>query len=194
MTTTSLTTVRPVDGPRAIATLVAAFETDPVLRWFFPEPDLYREHFPSVLQLFGGEDLATATVDCTTAYEGAAIWLAPDAEIDEEAVGGLVEQAVAAERLEDVFAFLGQMDEHHLREEHWYLPFIGVDPAHQGQGHGSTLLRQALGRCDRDQLPAYLEASTPRNRALYERHGFVVTAEIRVADSPPLWPMRRLPR
>ncbi len=49
-------------------------------------------------------------------------------------------------------------------------------------------------RADVDTLPAYLEASSPRNRALYERHGFEVTGEIQVADSPPLWPMLRRPR
>lgn len=82
-------------------------------------------------------------------------------------------------------------DEHHPSESCWYLPFIGVDPRCQGQGHGSRLLRQGLARCDRDHLPAYLEASSPRNRTLYERHGFTVIAEIQVGDSPPLWPMLR---
>jgi hypothetical protein len=48
-----------------------------------------------------------------------------------------------------------------------------------------------LARADRDGLPAYLEASAPRNRALYERHGFEVVGEIQAGDSPPLWPMLR---
>jgi hypothetical protein len=52
-----------------------------------------------------------------------------------------------------------------------------------------------LERCDRKQLPAYLEASSPRNRALYERHGFNVVEEIRMAkSSPPMWRMWREPR
>jgi len=32
-----------------------------------------------------------------------------------------------------------------------------------------------LQACDRDGVPAHLEASTDRNRALYERHGFTLT-------------------
>lgn len=78
---------------------------------------------------------------------------------------------------------------------HWYLPIIGVAPAWQGRGFGAALLRPVLERCDADGTPAYLEASTPRNRALYERHGFEVVEECRYAsDGPPLWRMWREPR
>lgn len=77
---------------------------------------------------------------------------------------------------------------------HWYLPMIGVVPAWQGRGFGAALLRPVLDRCDAERLPAYLEASTPRNRALYERHGFTVLEECRYAsDGPPLWRMWREP-
>jgi len=68
---------------------------------------------------------------------------------------------------------------------------IGVRPEWQGRGFGSALLRPILERCDRERLPAYLEASSPRNRALYERHGFAVVEEMRVSDSPPVWRMWR---
>ena len=68
---------------------------------------------------------------------------------------------------------------------------IGIGPGWQGRGFGSALLRPILERCDRERLPAYLEASSPRNRALYERHGFEVAEEMRVSDSPPLWRMWR---
>lgn len=77
---------------------------------------------------------------------------------------------------------------------HWYLPIIGVSPAWQGRGLGAALLRPVLERCDSERTPAYLEASTPRNRALYERHGFEVVEECRYAsDGPPLWRMWREP-
>jgi ribosomal protein S18 acetylase RimI-like enzyme len=57
---------------------------------------------------------------------------------------------------------------------HWYLEFLGTEPARQGQGMGSSLLRPILALCDRDGLGAYLESSTDRSQALYERHGFEV--------------------
>jgi hypothetical protein len=43
-------------------------------------------------------------------------------------------------------------------------------------------------------VPAYLEASTPGNRRLYERHGFRATEEVMMApDAPPMWLMWRDP-
>ena len=78
---------------------------------------------------------------------------------------------------------------------HWYLPALGVDPGSQGRGMGSRLMHPILERCDRDGVPAYLEASTPRNRALYERHGFEVTEELQLPrGGPPIWLMWRDPR
>jgi GNAT superfamily N-acetyltransferase len=68
-----------------------------------------------------------------------------------------------------------------------------VDPLHQVQGLGSALLQHALKVVDRDKLPAYLEATSPDSRRLYERHGFEAIGEIQAADSPPLWPMLRKP-
>jgi ribosomal protein S18 acetylase RimI-like enzyme len=88
-----------------------------------------------------------------------------------------------------------QMGRNHPAEPHWYLPMIGVDPAHQRRGHGSTLLRQATEQLDREGLAAYLESSNPLNVPLYRRHGFEVTGLIRAAgDAPPMYPMVRRPR
>ncbi|HEY2635810.1 MAG TPA: GNAT family N-acetyltransferase, partial [Solirubrobacteraceae bacterium] len=71
--------------------------------------------------------------------------------------------------------------------------YIGVAPGHQGRGLGTRLMRPTLDECDARGLPAYLEASSERNRALYERLGFVVQRELRFAGSPPIWPMLRPP-
>ena len=47
---------------------------------------------------------------------------------------------------------------------------------------------------DREAQPAFLEATTPRSRDLYARHGFEVAGEIQAGKSPPMWPMLRSPR
>jgi GNAT superfamily N-acetyltransferase len=78
---------------------------------------------------------------------------------------------------------------------HYYLAFVGVDLPWQGRGLGGALLAPVLARCDREGVPAYLEASTARNRALYERHGFAVTEEFALGrGAPPQWRMWREPR
>jgi GNAT superfamily N-acetyltransferase len=177
------------DPQQTIATLVVAFDADPIVRWFLPKTSAYLTTFPRLLQLLGDVAFPAGTADLAADGAAAAIWHPPGATADQEATEALFGTALAGR--EDAFAFLEQMEIHHPTDPHWYLPFIGVDPLHQGQGHGSRLLEHGLARCDRDGLPAYLEASSPRNRALYERHGFESFAEIRVADSPPLWPMLR---
>jgi ribosomal protein S18 acetylase RimI-like enzyme len=89
---------------------------------------------------------------------------------------------------------LEQMARHHPDEPHWYLPLIGVDPAHQGKGLGGALMSYALERCDCDGTTAYLESTNPRNVSLYERHGFTAVGRIQVGTSPPIVPMVRRPR
>ena len=82
----------------------------------------------------------------------------------------------------------------HPSEPHYYLRFMGVVPERQGRGIGSALIRPALERCDREGVLAYLEATTARNAALYERHGFDTFEETRLGgDGPPLWLMLRRP-
>lgn len=179
----------------AVRILVLAFADDAVVRWFWPDADRYLEHFPEAVALFGSAAFAAGTADRSVDDMGAALWVPPNSpSTDDAAAEDLVIRSVDAGRQEAVFAFLGQMDEFHPDEPHWYLPLIGVDPRHRGKGIGSGLLRSALARVDADGLGAYLEATSPRNRALYERHGFVVQGEIQIADSPPLWPMWRAAR
>ena len=60
-------------------------------------------------------------------------------------------------------------DRHHPAEPLYYCQFLATLPAMQGQGIGSTLLSVLLDRADHEAMPAYHEATTPRNRALYPR-------------------------
>ena len=122
-----------------------------------------------------------------------ALWLPPGAEPDGEAVMGLSRESMNDEIFEDIGGVFQQMEEHHPTDEHWYLPLTGVDPVAQGRGLGAALLRHALKTCDRDGLPAYLEATSPRSRNLYLRHGFNVIQIIQEGTSPPLWAMFRPP-
>lgn len=86
-------------------------------------------------------------------------------------------------------------DRNHLQEPHYYyVRTLGVATRFQRQGLGTALLRPTLDRCDQEGVPAYLEASSERSAALYERLGFVHLGELRNPDGgPPFWPMRRPP-
>lgn len=189
-TATSTTT----DRADAIAALVVAFSADPVIRWMYPNAQRYLVHFPELVQLLSSGAFEAGAVDRASRGAGTALWVPPGAPTDDEALVELLVRSIDAHRHPTAFSFLEQVQQHHPTQPHWYLPVIGVDPRCQGQGYGSSLLRRGLDRCDRDGLPAYLEASSPRNRELYERHGFEVIAVIQADDSPPLWPMLRPPR
>jgi ribosomal protein S18 acetylase RimI-like enzyme len=182
------------DEDRAIATLTTAFANDAVTRWVLRDAHLYVTYWPKLIRAFAGEAFANGTADATDDHGGVALWLPPGVSSDDEMMGALAVEAIPEGQQEEIFTFMMQMAEFHPKDPHWYLPLIGVDPMMQGRGHGSALLVHALERCDRDHVPAYLEASSPRNKALYERHGFEVTGVIQAGSSPPMWPMLRAAR
>jgi ribosomal protein S18 acetylase RimI-like enzyme len=182
---------RAIQEDRALATLTTAFCADPVIRWLFPDASTFTSAFPELARLLGHDAFRAGTGAVAGDYAGVALWLAPDAPTDDDAVVALFERSVDQARMDSVLSLLTQVTSHHPTEPVWYLPFVGVDPPHQGSGLGSRLVAAGLARADADGLPAYLEASTARNRALYERLGFEVVGEIRADTSPPLWPMLR---
>ena len=182
------------DEDRAIATLTTAFANDAVTRWVLRDAHLYVTYWPRLIRAFAGPAFDGGTADSIDDHGGVALWLAPGVSSDDEAMGAMAVEAIPEDQQDEIFSFMAQMAEFHPEEPHWYLALIGVDPMKQGHGHGSSLLVHALDRCDAEGLPAYLEASSPRNRALYQRHGFVEIGVIQAGSSPPMWPMLRAAR
>ena len=194
MTTYSINPVTVPEQRQAISTLVMAFSNDPVMRWMYAEPHQYLKHFPELVRLFGGRAFECGTAYWASDFAATALWLPPGVQADEEALVELVQESVPEQRQEALLTVVGQLDEHHPAEPHWYLPFIGVDPRKQGMGYGSSLLARALEQCDSEHASAYLESSSERSTPLYERHGFEVLGTVQEGDSPPLWPMLRRAR
>ena len=129
---------------------------------------------------------------------GAAIW-APPGHWKGTLVEGLALAVPSARlfrsRLPRSIANLNLMERKHPKEpEHWYLAILGTDPAHQGTGIGSALIRAVTDRCDEQGLGAYLESSKEQNVPYYARHGFEVREQITSGDGPPMWLMWRDPQ
>lgn len=75
---------------------------------------------------------------------------------------------------------------------HWHLAQTVVVPELRGRGLGGALLRHQLRHVDARGAAAYLEASSPRNRALYERYGFLpLGVPVELPGGPRIQPMWR---
>jgi GNAT superfamily N-acetyltransferase len=180
-------------------TLARAFSDDPVFLHMLPlqmdrREDRLRRFFQ--VELPRSERLrgAWTTVDGA----GAAVWYPPGTwkpslwltiRQTPSMLRILGRQAQVAGRV------LTAMQEHHPERPHWYLLYVATEPGRRGTGVGTALLRPVLDRCDDEDIPAYLEATTERNRALYRRHGFEDQVELALPDGGPvMYPMWREPR
>jgi ribosomal protein S18 acetylase RimI-like enzyme len=180
------------DKPVAIATVVAAFATDPVERWLWPEADAYAASFPEFVAAFGGDSaLGHQTAWGARDASAVALWLAPGVEPVEEAIVGVLTESVSVQKHNDLFSILEQMAAIHPRDPHWYLPWLAVAPALQGRGLGGHLLEHSLGIVDADKLPAFLETPNPRTIPLYESHGFELVGTAQAGSCPPMTSMLR---
>lgn len=187
------------EAPTMARALARAFHDDPVFTWVLHGDRgralMLERGFELFLRRVWMEQEETYT---TPAVAGVAVWERPDCwqlSIARQLRLLPAMTLVFRNRLPSLLRALVKLEAGHPRKPHYYLPFIGVDPDWQGRGLGAALLAPVLQRCDRDRLPAFLEASTPRNRALYERHGFEVTEEFSLGSSaPPQWRMWREPR
>ncbi len=185
------------DVVRIGTALSQAFVDDPVFVWAIPGRDRRQAILPGFFTLFAVAFQRHGHVYRTADGTAAALWAPPgvtavgDDEVEE--FGAALEEICGAdaERMGAISTLRG---EHHPHEPVWYLNFLGVEPAGQGRGVGSALLEHVLVRADRDGAQAYLDATSTRNRPLYERHGFVATGELVVPDGPSFWPMWREPQ
>jgi GNAT superfamily N-acetyltransferase len=186
--------------PRLATTLAEAFHKDPVWGpFFFPDE---KRRAPRLERFFAAElekvALPLGEVWTTSGdVRGVAIWAPP----------GLwrVPLRTALAQLPTMLGTFGSalprvvralraIERRHPHEPpHYYLAFLGVAPPHQGRGVGTALMRPVLERCDRERFPAYLEASTARSAACYERVGFAVQEEVSIPGGPTLRLMWRPP-
>lgn len=185
------------DHQRAVTTLSAAFQRDPVFEWIYVDAAHRRSAVPHLFSALVEQFASRSTSRTTPDGDGTALWLPPgEALLSEETADRVIGDVMAgagpaAERLAECLALL---DAHHPHEPHWYLGFLGVIPALQGCGLGSALLRTTLAEVDVAGEPAYLEATSAANRRLYERHGFELVQTIPLPDGPSLYAMWRDPR
>jgi GNAT superfamily N-acetyltransferase len=169
--------------------LARAFHDDPVFGWFFlAEGSRHRRLRRFFVTELHHESLRHGAVEVVCAdgrVAGAAMWFPPGTPLGTEA-SALPGYLRAFGRRLIVSQYQSVAVSVHPREQpHWYLAFIGVDPARQGHGVGAALLRSRLRRCDEEGLPAYLESSKLENVPIYQHFGFHVTGTMGLPEGAP---------
>jgi ribosomal protein S18 acetylase RimI-like enzyme len=180
---------------RSLAIALAdAFYDDPIFCWLMPDDDKRLEQ----LKRFYAIELHQVALKrdhvwTSTEFTGAAIVTPPGAwELSQTAM--LAQATLFGKSLPDAARLLAAVAARHPSEPHYYFAHIGVASVAQSQGLGTSLMRLTLERCDMEGVPAYLEASSERNAALYERLGFEIICEMRASGSPFLRLMLRAPQ
>jgi len=175
-------------------TLMLAFSSDPCLRFMLDTPRAFFTGFRTFATGMGGAALEHGSAWLADDGAAAALWLPPGVSSDRDAILAVIGEHAAPEKFPTLGEVGEAMAQYHPEEPHWYLAMIGVDPARQGRGYGSAILKESLRRCDEDGVIAYLESSNAKNVPLYERYGFEVMGFVQSGEFPGLYPMIRQPR
>ncbi len=182
--------VRPAtsdDRAAIVRTLALAFANDPALSYVFPNPaarPARLQRFFDLIVRSEPDPSLTTLVDngaAVAVWRAPGAWRTPTLTMLRYAVPLLTTFGTALPRTLRLQALL---ERHHPTQPHWYLEFVGCDPALQGTGRGGAAIRAGLARADAAGLPCALEAAVESNVSLYRALGFDVTSEFRVADGP----------
>jgi GNAT superfamily N-acetyltransferase len=182
---------------RIAAGLVAtAFADLPQIAWLVPDPAERARIMTDNFQIFVDHALDHGEIHLLGDHSGVAVWFdrssaptPPPKDYDDRLAAACAPYTERFRELDELF------DAHHPEQPHHHLALLAVHPGRQGAGLGTALLEHHHPRLDEAGLPAYLEASTPRSRDLYLRHGYQPRGEpFHLGDcATPFWPMWRPP-
>ena len=145
---------------QTIASIVAAFITDPLARFAWPSPHDHLRAMPLASREFAGGSFEHGTAYVSPDFCGAALWLPPDVHPNSDALERVFRDTAKPEHLDDLLATFEKMDQWHPEEPHWYLPLVGVEPNAQGNGLGGALMRHAVARSSVHGLIKFLNSLT----------------------------------
>jgi ribosomal protein S18 acetylase RimI-like enzyme len=186
----------------AAAVLARAFDRDPFFVYVLPDPVRRGRLLPWLFERTVRYGLRCGKVFTTPDLDGLAVCLwQKGAALDlwgslRTGLAGLPLRLSGPEliRCLRVSRQTDRLHEAAVARPHWYLQGLGVDPARQGLGVGSALVRPLLASADQTGSDCYLDTTNPANLPFYERHGFSVVAHRPGGGSEPsVWGMRRPP-
>ncbi|MCF7832119.1 MAG: GNAT family N-acetyltransferase [Candidatus Marinimicrobia bacterium] len=189
------------DMSHAVSIITNAFSEDPCLKYLLNSEEydhdkakFIHEYTLKIGFFYGSVQTASS------ANEGVSIWMPPKRVTTSPLMfiraGGLslrknVDLKVI-DRIQVYGDYCGSLHQKYVKEPHWYLESIAVDPKEQGKGFAGKLLRPALDYFDKYGFPCYLETHNPKNVTFYEKYGFNVMEIGKLpGTNKPHWAMLR---
>jgi ribosomal protein S18 acetylase RimI-like enzyme len=168
--------------PALASVLGRAFVVEPMMRWPLGESDDHEARLVRAFELFMEDPIRLGMVWEADAATGALIWI-PAGQMNAVEDGNLAMRSVyerddGARRFDSFWGWVGSK---HPDEPLALLDSVAVEPAAQGRGIGSALIRFGLEQARVAGHAAWIETGNPRNVPLYQRHGFRVVDD---ADAP----------
>jgi ribosomal protein S18 acetylase RimI-like enzyme len=171
--------LEPGDLDEAVAVLVAAFATDPLVVALFPDPGVRARATPVLFRAILASDVRLGRAWGVGApLAGVAVWHLPGER--GHSWRGMVDAAAGQIRLLrwavqlalgwEVQAGVERLQKAGGASSRAHLYFLGVRPSAQGQGVASSLIRPVLA----DHPCAWTETQNPANVAMYQHLGFRV--------------------
>lgn len=194
----------------AIASEIAAqaFADDPVFNYLIPDdPELRFQALTWLTSKAIAYCIHYRHVYTTSDLQGIAAWLPPGAFSSHPL--GLLQMALQLQlyalpskvgwnRLGRWLNLLSVTEQAHQQDmgdlPHWYLGMMVVHPNFQGQGVGSRLLRPILQQASDRGLACYLATFTEQAVCFYQKNGFEIVRNQKIApDAPPFWALKLNP-
>lgn len=185
----------------AAAMAARAFHDYPLMDYFNPNASARTERLAEVFRqtirygLYYGKGYATSPK-----LEGLALWLPYNKSrrtLWRRLRSGIFSLSSkmdkdVRERQRAFEAHMAGIHRRHAGRAQLYLQLLAVDPAHQGQGHSTRLLRAMFAGADAQGINSFLETHVPKNVDIYRHLGFEVVEEARLEGSELVtWAMLR---
>ncbi|MGD1938956.1 MAG: GNAT family N-acetyltransferase [Cyanophyceae cyanobacterium] len=190
----------------AVDCLATAFNQDPLISHGLPDsPEAKQVALEKMSQgVLNFAQVFAQTYTTAGGPKGVAVWQPPEesdtswAQLWSLVGSGMLKTPLFFrwDRIPDMLWLLSTLATLHKKlmpDPHWYLIMLGVAPQYQGQGIGGELIQPILEQADRDQVPCYLETTTPAAMRFYERRGFQTIHQDFFAGHS-YWAMKRSPQ
>lgn len=178
------------DAAQVAALIATAFSELRAVRYLVPEPGERHEIMTANFRILVDHAVEHGRIDLIDDAPAVAVWFPRTGPVPEPPDYERRLAEVAGDRIERFRILDALFEKHHPGEPHHHLAFLAVHPDHQGRGLGTALLRHHH-HAGLAGTPAYLEASSPRSRDLYARHGYRQREPFALPDGTLFWPMWR---